>query len=129
MRTRLDEIADNILKHWHDVDASPTKLIRDGLSDAFRHGVERAFDPFWWKDNVRLAAVQPAPAEEKDVVPAPHCPIRCGGPHSRRSDGVFHCNNRKGERRKYHENWMLGMYEDVFGLVRFDRRTGKDRRK
>lgn len=77
-----------------------------------------------------------APVGERPI-PAPHCPARCGGPHSlRASDGMYHCNTRKGQQRKQ-QWWTYVQVTDEKGCtlsyqnVKYptvDRRI-KDRRK
>ncbi len=143
MRTKLDEIVEEEGKSggWHvqKEPEAPANLLRptmDRIAErAFRHGVERGVATAPYMKDGRSYIVQPAPAEEKPI-PAPDCPARCGGPHSlRASDGIYHCNTRKGQRRKaptevrwdpmQGEVWIGKGYRDFGQNIR----SGKDRRK
>lgn len=138
MRTRLDEIMDRIIKHWHDTNGSPVSLLREGVNDAFRHGVEQAKLGASVRDanvyGVSLIVpvfgdVQPAPATEKKPLHKEWCQrVYWVEPYNL----IGHeCDRRKGERRK--EQWMQQLNtREGFKMKpwpAFDRRSGKDRRR
>jgi hypothetical protein len=137
MKTYLDTIVEEELRAWPEFrDKGHVGPCRSIAERAFRHGVEQ-FARFGYVAEGRRHIVQPEPVGEKPI-PAPHCPARCGGPHSlRASDGTYHCNTRKSERRRLKDgDWFCSLG----GGLRFyttaehtplwrDRRSGKDRRK
>jgi hypothetical protein len=147
MRTKLDEIVEEEVQR-----AGATFFTRTGPDEmgkriaerAFRHGVEGGVATAPYMKDGRSYIVQPEPVGERPI-PAPHCPARCGGPHSlRASDGTYHCNTRKGQRRKDERGqlrsfiWQLPEDTRSYGSIfkddeaecwRWDRRHIKDRRK
>jgi hypothetical protein len=136
-RTRLHEIEDQVIKHWHDDSGSPVQLLRDALAEAFRHGVDQAIA----KNMYSVGNVQPATAKEEKEFWTCGAHLFQSGLIERGKPCLLctdwkksdEFNRRKGERRKWHKlndyptkwpSYWLAPY-----LEKIDRRSGKDRRK
>lgn len=150
MRTRLDEIVEEIYAAWPGMlsinEIRP--IVERGVNNAFRHGVEQhraainLCNKVMAEAGVRLVmgdeAVQPAPAGEKDREFISN-ETACSGSHWVDSHGLcHHPDRRKGERRK-EQFWVQVWSDEKRGdgyIGRYeqrkypypDRRSGVDRR-
>ncbi len=141
MRTRLDEIVDDVLRGAMLGYAVGRDQALEMVNLAFLHGAEQ--ERVWWTTKAgipRTPAVQPAPAEEKRTygwANSGRCICYGGRPVGEHYCAcVCHPDRRKGERRKMQWWTNVAVCREHGYIVRYetvkyppnDRRSGKSRR-